>query len=489
MHTGGRSLAEAAGSARKLAHSPPQELDTAKNWRRRTSKCCTNSKSYRYRYTMSKVTIRLPGGEWEFDDAAQLGKPGGFGAVFNGSGPDGPVAIKRLHAHADFVAQREMDVNRQLMERHLKHVVPVLDAGQDANSDRYFLVMPVCEGSLQDEISRCSGGVGLRMAEEAVAAIISGLLEVSDLTHRDLKPDNVLRHGGEWKIADFGIAKFVEDTTSLQTLRSGLTPAYGAPEQWLVQRPTEETDVYALGCIIHALVTGQPPFSGDRAELMDHHLRTPPPQLDGISDRIAAFVTLMLRKPQKARPPLARCAQVLVGSNWERVEANSPDNALARAVRTVADREARAEAEERSLMAKAAARKALIEDAGRELARIRSRVFDRIKSQADSAKILRSGALSLGDGAIDIQININALDSSEIGGGLRGPAYYKDVGWDIIAWSRVGVTHGKNDQPATYYWSASLLYADRIWRTKITPRTLQTLPLLSFTVAGKCCLH
>ncbi|MDM3788590.1 protein kinase, partial [Proteus mirabilis] len=78
--------------------------------------------------------------------------------------------------------------------------------------------------------------------------------EVGDIVHRDLKPGNILRHEERWKIADFGIAKFVEDSTSLETLREALTPSYAAPEQWLGQRPTSATDIYALGCIIHALV-------------------------------------------------------------------------------------------------------------------------------------------------------------------------------------------------------------------------------------------
>jgi serine/threonine-protein kinase len=49
--------------------------------------------------------------------------------------------------------------------------------------------------------------------------IASGLSEVEDIVHRDLKPANILRHEGVWKIADFGIAKFVEETTSVETLK------------------------------------------------------------------------------------------------------------------------------------------------------------------------------------------------------------------------------------------------------------------------------
>ena len=117
------------------------------------------------------------------------------------------------------------------MRRDLAHVVPILDAGQDAESDRYFLVMPICDCTLQDKIDEGQNGVDIEIAKEVIMAIIAGLQEVGDITHRDLKPSNVLLHDGVWKIADFGIAKFVEDSTSLETLRESLTPAYGAPEQ------------------------------------------------------------------------------------------------------------------------------------------------------------------------------------------------------------------------------------------------------------------
>ena len=54
---------------------------------------------------------------------------------------------------------------------------------------------------------------------EILLTILTGLAEVGDITHRDLKPSNILLHESKWKIADFGIAKFVEDSTSLETLR------------------------------------------------------------------------------------------------------------------------------------------------------------------------------------------------------------------------------------------------------------------------------
>jgi len=74
----------------------------------------------------------------------------------------------------------------------------------------------------------------------------------------DLKPDNILYHDGKWKIADFGIARFVEEATASNTLKEFLSPWYAAPEQWRLERATHGTDVYALGCIAFCLLTGKP---------------------------------------------------------------------------------------------------------------------------------------------------------------------------------------------------------------------------------------
>src|SRR5664280_576171 len=141
---------------------------------------------------MAIHVIRLPLAEWEYDDACPLGKAGGFGEVFRGRGADGDVAVKRLKINATQAAHRELKIGQRLMERTLSHVVPIVDAGQDSESDRYFLIMPVCEFSLQDNIDKASGAVDIDTASKAISAIIAGLSEVKDITHRDLKPANIL---------------------------------------------------------------------------------------------------------------------------------------------------------------------------------------------------------------------------------------------------------------------------------------------------------
>src|SRR5437016_1819050 len=97
--------------------------------------------------------IRLPGGVWRYDPDELLGPPGGFGSVFKGwSADDAPVAVKRLKVEAKAAAHREITLAEFLAGRELKHVVPVMDAGMDAASELYFVVMPRADGSLQDTL-------------------------------------------------------------------------------------------------------------------------------------------------------------------------------------------------------------------------------------------------------------------------------------------------------------------------------------------------
>lgn len=252
--------------------------------------------------------IKLNRQSWEFDDTAPLGSPGGFGQVF-ACPPD--VAIKRLNVSPEY-AKRELTLAETLADRTLSNVVPVLDAGQDADTGRHYIVMARCEMSLQDHWAK----VGILPLDEAIKIlkdILTGLKEVGDIVHRDLKPANILLHQGMWKIADFGIARFVEDTTSLNTMRDCLSPPYAAPEQWLNVRVTKATDLYAWACIAHQLLSGDLPFAADdKTEWQSKHLNHAPSELpETIPGKLRSLLSLMLRKQPDLRPSLDRAMAIL----------------------------------------------------------------------------------------------------------------------------------------------------------------------------------
>jgi serine/threonine-protein kinase len=258
------------------------------------------------------IRIRLPRGEWFFDEARRLGRPGGFGEVFEGQDASGaPVAVKRLKLSAAEAAHRELRIADDLAGRSLLNVMAVLDSGQDAESGGYFVVMPRAERSLADEV-RQRGPFSDAVTAEILLQIALGLEELRELVHRDLKPDNVLFHEGHWKIADFGIARFIEDSTSLNTLKGYVTPAFAAPEQWRSEHATGATDVYALGCIAYMLLTGAPPFPGPNSpDFQQQHLCDAPPPLPATEPRLRALIAACLRKPPTGRPSIERVRSVV----------------------------------------------------------------------------------------------------------------------------------------------------------------------------------
>lgn len=403
-------------------------------------------------------TIRLERGEWQFDETDHLGPPGGFGEVFRGVGDRGPVAIKRLKLSAGAASHREMSIGSTLAERDHPHIVPILDYGQDADGDRYYLVMPVCDHSLQDSLN-ANGPLSFDDAKDAALSIIAGLSEVSDIVHRDLKPGNVLRHDDTWKLADFGIAKFVEDATSLESLRSSLTPAYAAPEQWRGERPTTATDVYALGCIIHALLNGQPPFVGDVDAIREAHLHSPAPSLPGVEPRLAGLVGTMLRKSPGSRPSLARCQTVL--STMSSKAASTGRAALASAGQAVSQQEAAAEAEHQAKAAILKARADQEREANAELDGIVGRLFDIISDSAEAAR-REKRSIQLGPAQLTLgEASRTAYGRTQLfagGGTTPGPS------WDIISNAyltlRCDLGGATSYRPGDYNFCTTLVFAN-----------------------------
>jgi len=398
--------------------------------------------------------ILLAKGQWIYDPAKPLGKPGGFGAVYEGFSDEyGELAVKRLHLSAHEAAHREMKVASDLAGRQLNYVIPVFDAGEDPEANAYFVVMPKAEKSLQAEIS--SGIVfSTRDAAQVMLDVAKGLTEVRDIVHRDLKPANILLHTGKWKVADFGIARFVEDSTSLQTLKGCLSPPYAAPEQWLYARATSATDVYALGCVGYALITGQAPFSGpSQGEFREQHLHAVPPKLPpDCPPRLQTLLSMMLRKTPDTRPSLERVTSLLNGviQSQPAAPGGMGFDVLAQAGADVARVQAEAQRAQQQNLSVNEARNQLA-GAGRAiLGAIIGRLMERIESEAPNAD--RSGfAVTLGRG--HFEISLLGAGAFKLKGALPSDAF-KRSSWDVVAAEEL-VVH--QDQPP-YRWSASLWY-------------------------------
>ena len=394
--------------------------------------------------------IKLEITEWEYDPKKKIGPAGGFGVVFAGSGGKyGSVAVKKLKIGAKEAAYRELKIAKELANRQFSHVMPVLDSGQDGQSDSYFVVMPRAEKSLQDELN--NGKIFNHVdAANILLQIVNGLSEVPDIVHRDLKPGNVLYHEGKWKVADFGIARFVEESTSLHTVKDNLTPQYATPEQWQYQRATSATDIYALGCIGYALLTGNPPFQGPSHEqFMHQHLYDTPASLDSGDPKLESLLRMMLRKVPESRPDADRVKHILA-QIVESDDQNTSEGglkALAEAGAEAAAMEAEKEAKRQSAKAELERCKRIAADAEGIMLEIREQLFERICKATPAAN--KSGdIISIGQASLSMYpIYRN--------GRLATHEAFPPSKWDVLA---AGQIYLQQREPK-YEWGASLWYS------------------------------
>src|SRR5579863_9760664 len=99
------------------------------------------------------IQIKLKTGVFEYDPTKQLGKPGGFGAVYRGKDANGSlVAVKKFKDGLIDYSFRELDIADYIGTQVFQHVMPVFDSGRDAEAGGTFIVMPLAEKSLQDLI-------------------------------------------------------------------------------------------------------------------------------------------------------------------------------------------------------------------------------------------------------------------------------------------------------------------------------------------------
>jgi len=362
--------------------------------------------------------IRLRKASWEYDPAIALGPRGGFGTVLLGRGEDGTeVAVKKLHISAGSAGYREFAISEELEGKTFSHIIPFYDSGIDAETMGYFVVMAKAERSLQQLIEK--GPVSENDSVKILTDIARALREAEEIIHRDLKPGNVLYHESKWKLADFGIARFVEDSTSLNTLKECLSPLYAAPEQWRLERATKATDVYAFGCIAFTLLTGHPPFlSGDLHDLRNCHLNEDPPKLPA-SVKMQQLVSLCLRKNPKARPSIDSILKQLEGMFSP---LNPPNSIIATVGAAVATEEAKKEAEILRKKAEKKEREELAGDAIKSLGSIIETMFETIEREAILAQRLGQWSISLGNGQLRIEVPFPVL----------GKGFFSNAGKDII---------------------------------------------------------
>jgi len=400
--------------------------------------------------------IKLARDEWEYDPSSQLGKAGGCGEVFRGTGEGSQdVAIKRLKLGVTDSAMRELEMAEELIGSNLGHVIPIFDAGRDANSGQYFIVMAVAEKSLQDEIIDRAGNFSEIEAVIILREIAEGLSEAQKIVHRDLKPLNVLKHEGAWKIADFGISRFIDEATSAHTLKESKTPPYAAPEQWDSEHATNATDIYALGCISYTLINGNPPFDGPSiADWKQQHTKKSPPKLKTSNPLLEVLVGQMMDKVAGSRPDIKRILEVLNNVASERqIPAKELEGGLAEIARVgaiVLGEQMNKKVAEIAEHSERAQRELLKINAVKTLEQeIIQPLFDKIEDIANARRIFKN-TLQLGSAKMEFKPPVHSQ------------AIVKDAlkycGWDLIAMAEISIVQ---ESSMPYIWSASLFYTDK----------------------------
>jgi tetratricopeptide (TPR) repeat protein/tRNA A-37 threonylcarbamoyl transferase component Bud32 len=202
---------------------------------------------------------------------------GGMGEVWLARRTDGlydtHVAIKTLHAHLTRAEDRERFAREARILGRLSHphIARLLDAGVTSEGQLY-LVLEYVEGQRIDrwcDAQRLDIPARLRLFLDVCDAIAHAHAHL--VVHRDVKPGNMLvTTDGVAKLLDFGIAKLLEaDAASGEPLTQlggrALTPEYAAPEQLTGDAVTTATDIYAMGVVLYALLSGASPYGATRS--------------------------------------------------------------------------------------------------------------------------------------------------------------------------------------------------------------------------------
>ncbi|MEW2292875.1 serine/threonine-protein kinase [Streptomyces sp. NPDC006743] len=251
------------------------------------------------------------------------------------------VALKTMSTGLGLTEeQRARDAERFRREAQavarLDHpgLATVYDLGEE-NGTRFLVMQYVIGLALSDRIVE----EGPLSVEETASigvqiASVLGSVHARDVVHRDLKGSNVvIRTDGVVKVLDFGVAAFLDpETTSLTTTgeRPGSLECM-APEQIRGKPVDARTDLYALGCLLYAMLTAEPVFAHDSELMLPGMILEKPPAPPrelrrGIPTALEELVLQLLAKEPDERP-------VHAGEVWQRLSAwlparRAPEKAL-----------------------------------------------------------------------------------------------------------------------------------------------------------------
>ncbi|WP_369170392.1 serine/threonine-protein kinase [Streptomyces sp. R28] len=246
---------------------------------------------------------------------ARLGA-GGMGQVYLARSPGGRlVAIKvirdEITDHPEALARfrREVETVRAVRSAYTANLI---DASLDTAP--YWLATEYVAGPTLGKAVGERGVLPADSARRLFAALAEALASVHGygVTHRDLKPQNVILSPQGPLLIDFGIARGAADTALTQTGLTPGTPGYTAPEVLISNQVGAAADVFALGATLAYAATGRPPFGSGPTHAVSYRVVHEDIDLAGVEPELAGLISECVAKDPAGRPGLdaviARCA-------------------------------------------------------------------------------------------------------------------------------------------------------------------------------------
>ena len=246
----------------------------------------------------------------DYELIKELGR-GGMGVVYKARqiSLNRPVAVKLLKsdilASDDELRRFQNEAEAVALLDH-PHIVPIFEVGEHEGR-QYFSMKLVGGPSLEKKLADFAADpkAAARLVKTAAEAVHHA--HQRGILHRDLKPSNILLdERGEPYVTDFGLAKRVEGDSEMTVSGAILgTPPYMAPEQASGRRGavTTATDVYGLGAILYALLTGRAPFRGESvAEILEQVRERPPEPPSKINPRTPRDLEIICLKCLEKEP-------------------------------------------------------------------------------------------------------------------------------------------------------------------------------------------
>ena len=210
------------------------------------------------------------------------------------------VALKTLRsqfAENPIFQQRFKQEARAMAYLDHENIVRVYDISQDEETP--FIVAECVSGEDLGELLGREGRLDESSTREVAAQLLRALSYAHrrGVIHRDIKPSNILVDvTGAVKVADFGIARLLENDEAGEPGEIIGSARYMSPEQLTGKQTTQRSDIYSVGILLYNCLTGEPPFVGDLKTLTRRQLREDPKPPRELNRKISAHMEAVILK-------------------------------------------------------------------------------------------------------------------------------------------------------------------------------------------------